>query len=75
MSLSKPEAKQLLERLIFNDDHPQDWIQDVWGLSPTLGDTAARLVDVFDALLDCCSEEKLDNLLQSLYADQMNESD
>ncbi|MEC4816452.1 MAG: hypothetical protein SAK29_24770, partial [Scytonema sp. PMC 1069.18] len=37
MSFSKTEAKQLLQRLIFNDSHPQDWVQDVWGLSPTLG--------------------------------------
>ncbi|MEB3887207.1 hypothetical protein [Lyngbya sp. CCY1209] len=71
MTLSKTEAKQLLERLIFIDDRPGDWVQDVWGMSPTLGETAARLVDGFDALIECCSEEKLENLLQSLYSDRM----
>ena len=71
MSLSKDEAKQLLERLVFVDDSPQEWVQDVWGMSPTLGESAARLVDVFEMLMDCCSEEKLDNLLQSIYNDQL----
>jgi hypothetical protein len=67
MSLSKNEAKQLLERLIFADDPPQEWVQDVWGMSPTLGESAAKLLDAFEMLIECCSEEKLENLLQSLY--------
>ncbi|GAB4174659.1 MAG: hypothetical protein Fur006_04600 [Coleofasciculaceae cyanobacterium] len=71
MPISKSEAKQLLERLIFEDEHPQDWIQDVWGLSPTLGDSAAKLLEVFDALIECCPEEKLENLLQSFYRDSL----
>lgn len=69
MTLSKPEAKQLLERLIFADERPQDWVQDVWSLSPTLGESAARLLDAFDALADCCSEEKLDTLLKNFYSE------
>jgi hypothetical protein len=72
MAISKPEAKQLLERLVFDQTRPTDWVQDVWALSPFLGETAAKLVEVFEALVDCTSEEKLDNLLQSLYDDQMN---
>lgn len=72
-SISRSERKQLLERLIFVDDRPQDWVEDVWGMSPTLGETAARLVDAFDAVVECCSEEKLENLLQSLYSDRLNE--
>jgi hypothetical protein len=71
MPISKSEAKQLLERLIFEDEHPQDWIQDVWGLSPTLGDSAAKLLEAFDALIECCPEEKLENLLQSFYRDSL----
>jgi hypothetical protein len=71
MSLSKNEAKQLLERLIFVDDRPQDWAQDVWELSPTVGETAAKLLEVFDALIECCPEEKLDNLLQSFYQEML----
>lgn len=71
MSISKAEAKQLLERMIFEETQPSDWVQDVWGLSPLLGDSAAKLLDAFDALIDCASEEKLENLLQSLYQDQL----
>lgn len=71
MSISKIEAKQLLERMIFEDERPQDWVQDVWGLSPVLGDSAAKLLDVFEMLIECCPEEKLENLLQSLYSDRL----
>lgn len=71
MSLSKPEAKQLLERLIFEETDPEDWVQDVWGLSPMLGDSAAKLLEVFEALCDRCSDEDLADLLQSLYREQM----
>jgi hypothetical protein len=73
MPISKTEAKQLLERLIFEDERPQDWVQDVWGLSPMLGDTAAKLLEVFEALIDCCPEEKLESLLQTLYQDYVQE--
>jgi hypothetical protein len=67
MSISRNEAKQLLERIIFAEDRPSDWAQDVWDLSPTLGETAAKLIEVFDGLIECCSEEKLENFLQGLY--------
>lgn len=71
MSLSHQEAKQLLERLIFVEDRAQDWAQDVWDMSPTLGETASKLSEVFDALVDCCPAEKLEDLLKSYYQDQM----
>ncbi|MBZ8179832.1 hypothetical protein [Oscillatoria salina] len=71
MSLDKQETKQLLERLIFDDERPQDWVQDVWGMSPTLGESAAKLLDAFEMLIECCPEEKLENLLQSLYQEQL----
>ena len=70
MSISKAEAKQLLERLIFEDTDPQDWVQDVWGLSAFLGDSAAKLWEVFEALIDCCPEEQLENLLQTFYQEK-----
>lgn len=69
MALSKDEIKQLIARLIFEDERPQDWVQDVWGLSPTLGDSAAKLLEVFEALMEYCSEEQLENLLQTYYQD------
>lgn len=70
MPISRIEAKQLLERLVFDDERPQDWVQDVWGLSPTVGERAAKLLEVFDALIECCSEEKLENLLIAYYYEE-----
>ena len=67
MPLSKQEAKQLLERIVFVDERATDWAQDVWDMSPTLGETAARLVAVMEGLIECCSDEKLENFLQGLY--------
>ena len=72
MSISKAEAKQLLERLIFDDQRPQDWVEDVWGITPILGDSAAKLLEVFEALVECCPEEKLDNLVQTYLQEQIN---
>ncbi|NEP78597.1 MAG: hypothetical protein F6K17_33590 [Okeania sp. SIO3C4] len=65
MPVSKEEAKQLLERLIFDKERPQDWVQDVWGMSPTLGETAAKLLDVFDVLIASCPEAELNDVLQT----------
>lgn len=73
MSLSQNENKRLLERLVFDDSTSEDWVQDVWALSPTLGETAARLVDAFNGLTDCVPEEKLENLLQSFYREQLED--
>jgi len=74
MAISKAEARQLLERMVFESDRPEDWVQDVWGLSPTLGETAARLMDIFDALFDCCPEENLENLVHNLYEQYLDEA-
>jgi hypothetical protein len=74
MSLSKAEAKQLLERMIFDEQPPQQWVEDVWGLTPMLGDSAAKLYEAFEALIDCCPEDKLDNLLQTYLQTQLEES-
>jgi len=73
MPISKPETKQLLEQLIFEDTLPQDWVQDVWGLSPILGDSAAKLLEAFEALIEQCPEEKLAYLLQTLAEDALEQ--
>ena len=73
MSISKHEAKQLLERLIFEEEHPQDWVQDVWGLSPTLGESAAKLLEAFEALIEYCPEEELENFLKTLYQNSLQD--
>ncbi|MEQ9353787.1 MAG: hypothetical protein RIG63_18780 [Coleofasciculus chthonoplastes F3-SA18-01] len=69
--ISKTEAKQLLERLVFDDERPQDWVQDVWGLSPTLGESGAKLLEVFESLIECCPDDKLENLIQIYYQDKL----
>jgi hypothetical protein len=71
MSISKTETKQLLERMIFETTAPDDWVQDVWGLSPLMGDSAAKLLDAFYALIDCCPDEQLDNLVKGLYREHL----
>ncbi|NEN91482.1 MAG: hypothetical protein F6K48_22285 [Okeania sp. SIO3H1] len=73
MPVSKEEAKQLLERLIFDKERPQDWVQDVWGMSPTLGETAAKLLDVFDVLITSCSEAELNDVLQTFDTELFDE--
>ncbi|MGL5940390.1 MAG: hypothetical protein ACRC2S_08395 [Waterburya sp.] len=73
MSLSKAEAKQLLERMIFDEQPPQQWVEDVWGLTPMLGDSAAKLYEAFEALIECCPEDKLDNLLQTYLQAQLDQ--
>jgi hypothetical protein len=73
MSISKAEAKQVLERMIFDDQPPQQWLEDVWGLTPMLGDSAAKLLEVFEALIECCPEDKLDNLLQTYLQEQFEQ--
>lgn len=73
MPISKPEAKQRLEQLIFEETLPQDWVQDVWGLSPLLGDSAAKLLEAFEALIEQCPEEKLDHLLQTFAPDALEQ--
>ena len=72
MSMSKDEAKRLLERLIFEDLPPQQWAEDVWGITPILGDSAAKLLEVYEALIECCPEEKLENLVQTYLSEQFN---
>ena len=73
MSISKAEAKQLLERLIFDDLSPQQWVEDVWGITPILGDSAAKLLEAFEALIECCPEDRLDNLLQTYLQEKIGD--
>lgn len=67
MSISKPQTKQLLEDLIFTGDRAENWVQDVWSLSATLGESAASLVDVFELVLDLLDDSQRQNLLQKIY--------
>jgi len=71
MSLDLSEIKNLLERLIFEETSPQDWAEDVWGLSPLMGDSAVKLLEVFYKLLELCPDRDLETLLTELYRTQM----
>ncbi|MDY7024068.1 MAG: hypothetical protein SWJ54_22425 [Cyanobacteriota bacterium] len=71
MTISKSEAKQQLERLIYYDESSLEWVQDVWDMSPTLGESAAKLVEAFNALIEYCPEEQLEKMLQTLYKDHL----
>ena len=72
MTISKTEANQLLERMIFEETYPQDWVEDVWGLSAVHGEISSKLLDAFYALIEACPEEKLDNFLQTLLQEKLN---
>ena len=72
MTISKTEAKQILERMIFEQTHPQDWVEDIWTLSAVHGENAAKLLEAFYALIEVCPEEKLDNFLQTLLTEKLN---
>jgi len=72
MALDKSEVKQLLERMIFEETTPQDWAEDVWGLSPMMGDSALKLLEIFYLLIDASADQDLEELLGRLYSDRLN---
>ena len=61
---SKAEAMKSLQYLIFDDEKPDDWVQDVWGMSSMLGDTAAKLLEAFEAVVERCPDESFDQLVR-----------
>lgn len=68
MTVSRQLAKQLLYDFMFESKDAQGWVEDVWGLSPFLGQGAANAAEVVGALIDTCSDEQLNVVLASLYA-------
>ena len=72
MALDKSEVKQMLERMIFEETAPQDWAEDVWGLSPMMGDSALKLLEIFYLLIDASADQDLEELLGRLYSDRLN---
>ncbi|MDJ0843527.1 hypothetical protein [Crocosphaera sp.] len=72
MTLSKTEAKQLLERMIFEETHPQDWVEDIWTLSAVHGENASKLLEAFYALIEICPEDELKDFLQSLLQEKLD---
>ena len=68
MTVSSKTAKKLLYDFMFESERAQEWVADVWGLSPFLGQGAANAAEVLGTLIATCSEEQLNEILTSLYA-------
>lgn len=60
----KAEAMKSLQHLIFDDEKPDDWVQDVWGMSSMLGDTAAKLLEAFEEVAKYCPDKDFDQLVR-----------
>lgn len=68
MTVSSKTAKKLLYDFMFESENAQEWVQDVWGLSPFLGQGAANAAEVLGVLIETCSEEQLNTIIASLHA-------
>ena len=69
MTVSRKTAKKLLYDFMFENEGAQEWVEDVWGLSPFLGQSAANAAEVLGALIEVCSEEQINGVLSALYKD------
>ncbi|MEL6777979.1 MAG: hypothetical protein AAFO06_12045 [Cyanobacteria bacterium J06597_16] len=68
MTVSSKTAKKLLYDYMFESESAKEWVEDVWGLSPFLGQGAANAAEVLGALLETSTEEQLNALVSSLHA-------
>ncbi len=68
MTVSRKTAKKLLYDFMFESEGAQAWVEDVWGLSPFLGQGAANAAEVLGVLIEMCSERQLNAIIASLYA-------
>lgn len=66
MTVSRKTAQKLLYDFMFESEDAQQWVDDVWGLSPFLGQGAANAAEVLGALLDTCSERQLNAVVASI---------
>ena len=69
MTVSSKTAKKLLYDYMFESESAKEWVEDVWGLSPFLGQGAANAAEVLGAFVEVCSEQQLNQIVSSLYAD------
>ncbi|MGB3573455.1 MAG: hypothetical protein WA783_12305 [Phormidesmis sp.] len=67
MTVSRKTAKKLLYDFMFESEGAQEWVEDVWGLSPFLGQSAANAAEVLGILIETCSERQLNAIVASLY--------
>lgn len=68
MTVSQKTAKKLLYDFMFESADAKEWVDDIWGLSPFLGQGAANAAEVLGAFIETCSERQLNAILSSLYA-------
>ncbi|MEL6354824.1 MAG: hypothetical protein AAFR58_24225 [Cyanobacteria bacterium J06627_28] len=68
MTVSRKTAKKLIYDFMFESADAKEWVEDVWGLSPFLGQGAANAAEVMGVLLETCSERQLNAVVSSLYA-------
>ncbi len=68
MTVSRNTAQKLLYDFMFESADAKDWVEDVWGLSPFLGQGAANAAEVLGALIAACSEDQLNTVIASLKA-------
>ena len=68
MTVSSKTAKKLIYDFMFESQDAQQWVEDIWGLSPFLGQGAANAAEVLGTLLDTCSERQLNAVIASLYS-------
>lgn len=71
MELSKSELRELLERIVFDDTAPQEWLEDVWALNPTTGETAGKLLEAFECLIMLCPDGQLEGLVKQMYQQKL----
>ena len=65
--MNKTKAKALLLDFLYGSEGAKMWVEDVWGLSPFLGQSAAHSSTVIDLLLETCSERQLLQIMQAVY--------
>lgn len=68
MTVSSKTAKKLLYDFMFENETAQEWVEDVWGLSPFLGQSAANAAEVLGLLIETCSERQLNAIVSSLHS-------
>ncbi|NJM98696.1 MAG: hypothetical protein HC800_17440 [Phormidesmis sp. RL_2_1] len=68
MTVSRKTAQKLLYDYMFESEAAQEWVEDVWSLSPFLGQSAANAAEVLGVLIETCSERQLNAIISSLYA-------
>lgn len=66
MTVSRKAAQRLLNDFMFESADGQQWVEDIWGLSPFLGQSAANVAEVLGVLLETCSERQLNDIVASI---------